>query len=177
MNTERTPRSDKELWRSLAVEPGAAVAVVSDVEFAAWLEGRLPEAAAARIDAAVAVDPELRRAALELADILGKPLPAAPVRMAVRAQALVGFEVERRIGGGSWLGAFFPFFGPRAAMQRGAMAGLAIMLAAVGFMMGGGLGESYAHEKYASAPARTIVVSPFGSDTTNELSDLFADNT
>src|SRR5262245_2640875 len=95
MSTERPTQSDRELWRSLAadrVSPGP----VSDLDFAAWLEGRLSETAAARIEAAVAADPEMRRAALDLADVLGRPLPAAPARLEVRAKALVGFEAERQ---------------------------------------------------------------------------------
>ena len=103
MSTERTPLSDKELWQSLATDRPVAPAAVSDMDFAAWLEGRLPEAEAARIEAAVAADPAMRQAALELADILGKPLPAAPPRMAVRAQALVGFAAERQASRKSWL--------------------------------------------------------------------------
>ena len=74
MSTERTPLNDKELWRSLATDREDAPAAVSGLDFAAWLEGRLSETAAARIEAAVAADPEMRRAALELADILGRPL-------------------------------------------------------------------------------------------------------
>jgi hypothetical protein len=173
MTTKPTPKSDKELWQSLAEERDVTLAAVSDLDFAAWLEGRLPEAAAARVDAAVAADPELRRAALELADILGKPVPAAPARMAVRAQALVGFEAERRVRRGNWLGALLPSFGGSFSLQRVGMAGLAIMMAAVGFLMGGGLGESYAHEKHA----KTTATKPLGIDTTNELNDLFNNNT
>src|SRR6266550_9380629 len=96
MSTERTNPSDKELWRSLAVGRDVAPAALSDLDFAAWLDGRLPDAAAARIEAAIAGDPEMRRAALELADILGKPLPLAPARLEVRARALVGFAVKQR---------------------------------------------------------------------------------
>src|SRR5258705_2425368 len=96
MSPERNNPSDKELWRSLAASRDVASAPLSDHDFAAWLEGRLPETAAARIEAAVAADPGMRRAALELADILGKPLPTAPARLEVRARALVGFEAERR---------------------------------------------------------------------------------
>src|SRR5438270_13022402 len=109
MSTERIPLSDKDLWQSLSTDrvPPAAV---SEMEFAAWLEGRLGEADAARIDAAVSASPELRRAALELSDVLGKPLPAAPPRVAVRAQALVGFDVEKRAGR-SWLAGLLPAFG------------------------------------------------------------------
>src|SRR5881392_3876780 len=109
MSTERNPLSDRDLWRSLAPARVAPTAV-SEMDFAAWLEGGLSEAESARIDAAVAADPELRRAALELSDILGKPLPAAPPRMAVRAQALVGFEAERSARRGSWLASLLPVF-------------------------------------------------------------------
>ena len=80
MNTQPTPRSDKELWRSLASQPAVAPAAVSEMELAAWLEGRLTEEAAGPVEAAVAADPALRRAVLDLADILGKPLPAPPER-------------------------------------------------------------------------------------------------
>ena len=108
--SERTPRTDKELWRSLVPDRDAAPPAISDLDFAAWLEGRLPEAAAERVEAAVAADPELRRAAFDLADVLGKPLPAASARIAVRAQALVGFEAERRAKRGGFFSRLF-FYG------------------------------------------------------------------
>jgi hypothetical protein len=176
MNPERNPMSDKELWQSLAQSDatGRNVApAVSDLDFAAWLEGRLTEDEAAPIEAAVAADPEMRRAALELAEILGKELPAAPSRMAVRAQALVGFEVERR-SQRNWLAPLLALFGAGLAIERGAMAGIAVVIAAVGFLMGGGLGDSYAHQKQT----RTSISSthPFGADTTNQLNDLFTDS-
>src|ERR1044072_1564562 len=50
MSTERPTQSDKELWRSLAADRVAS-GPVSDLDFAAWLEGRLSETAAARIGA------------------------------------------------------------------------------------------------------------------------------
>src|SRR5215813_5025274 len=105
MNAERFPTSDKELWRSLVLDD-VALAPVSDLDVAAWLEGRLSETEAARIEAAVAQSPDMRQAALELADVLGKPLPVAPARLEVRAKALVGFEVERartRVSFFDWL--------------------------------------------------------------------------
>ena len=176
MSTERTPLSDRELWQSLATDRSVAPAAVSDMDFAAWLEGRLPEATAARIDAAVASDPAMRQAALELAGILGLPLPAPPPRMMVRAQALVGFEAERQVPRKSWLAGLFPAFGQGFALQRGAMVGIAVIVAAVGFMLGGGLGETYVEGKYASSQAPTIA-KPFGRDTINDLNDLFSDNT
>lgn len=167
MSTERTPRTDKELWQSLAPGRDAAPEAVSDLDFAAWLEGRLPEAAAARIDAVIAADPALRRAALDLADILGKPLPAAPERLAVRAQALVGFAAERQVGhGGGFFGRLFSS-GTRYALQRAAMAAVAIVIAGGGFIMGGGLGESFAQQRYGSGVTQTT-----SSETSTELTDF-----
>lgn len=166
MSTDRTPKTDKDLWRSLAIGPVASAAV-SDVDFAAWLEGRLSETQAARVEAALAADPDMRRAAMDLADILGKPLPAAPARMAVRAQALVGFEAERRAPRRSWLdGLFAP--GGGFVLPRAAMATAAVMIAVSGFVMGGGLGESYAQERYV---ARTDASAT--AQTSNELTAFF----
>lgn len=163
MTTERPTQSDRELWRSLAVGHEAASGAVSDLDFAAWLEGRLPEAAAARVEAAVAAYPEMRRAALELAEVLGQPLPAAPARLEVRAKALVGFEVEReakRPGFFAWLFAVRQF-----DFQRAAALTAAVVIAISGFMLGGGLGESMAQERYASVVQST-------HDTSNELTEF-----
>lgn len=168
MSTKRTPRTDKELWRSLAPDGSAAPAAVSDLDFAAWLDGRLPEADATQVEAVVAADSSLRRAALDLADVLGKPLPAAPDRLAVRARALVGFEAERRgAQGGGWFGWLFSS-GTRYALQRAAMAGMAIMIAGAGFVVGGGLGESFAQERYGTTAGATGTAT-----TSNEFSEFF----
>jgi hypothetical protein len=171
MNNDRSPKSDKELWRSLATPHNVAPVAPTELDFAAWLEGRLSPDAAARIDAAVAADPELRRSALELSEILGQPLPPAPPRLAVRAQALVGFEAERRVRRGSWLG-WLPRLTTHVFLERGAMAGIAILLAAMGFVMGGGLGASYAYDSYAARAAKAS--SQQASYTANEL-ELFSD--
>ena len=121
----------------------------------------------------------MRRAALELSDILGKPLPAPAPRMTVRAQALVGFEAEKRAERGSWLASLLPVFGQGFAMQRGVLAGMAVIVAAVGFTLGGGLGETFVTQKYAMRePSSGVTVKrPLGRDTTNELNDLFVDAT
>ena len=166
MSTERTPQNDRELWRSLAAGREDASQIVSDLDFAAWLDGRLPEMAAARVEAAVAADPEMRRAALELADVLGKPLPAAPTRLEVRAKALVGFQSERRVGR---LGLFDWLFASdgRFALQRAVALTAAVVIAVSGFMLGGGLGASVAEERYAmNAPQTT------STDTSNELTEF-----
>ncbi len=173
MSPERIPLSDKDLWRSLAQDVGIAPAAVSDLDFAAWLEGRLTEAEAARIDAAVTSNAELRRAAFELADILGKPLPSPPPRLAVRAQALVGFEAERQPARRSWVAALLPSFGSGFAFQRGAIAGMAVMVAAAGFVMGGGLGKSFVREQHAVSEPSTIIATSFGSDASNQINELF----
>jgi anti-sigma factor RsiW len=159
MSTERPTRSDKELWRSLAADRSVAPGAVSDLDFAAWLEGRLSETAAARIEAAVAADPEMRRAALELSDVLGMPLPAAPARLEVRAKALVGFEVEQRpeqhtgrVGLFDWLFAM----NRRFALPRLATMTAAVIIAISGFMLGGGLGESMAQERYAYSQSNEL---------------------
>jgi len=166
MSTERPMQSDKELWRSLAAGQEVAPGPVSDLDFAAWLEGRLPGATTARVEAAVAADPEMRRAALELADVLDKPLPAAPVRLEVRAKALVGFEVERsakRPGLFDWLFAS----GRRPDFQRAVTITAAVVIAIAGFMLGGGLGETMAQERHAASVTRT-------TDTSNELTEFLS---
>jgi hypothetical protein len=167
MSTDRNPLSDKELWQRIAPATGRAPVAVSDNDFAAWLEGGLPEAEAARIEAAVTSDPILRQSAIDLADILGKPLPVAPARMAVRAQALVGFEAERGVRGTGWFARLFTFGAPMG-ITRAAFATLALFIAVSGFMLGGGLGESYAQEKYVVASNQTAV------DSNNELTAFFA---
>ena len=167
MTTDRNLKTDKELWQSLATGPVAsdrATGAVSDLDFAAWLEGRLSETEAARIDAAVSSNPEMRLAAMDLAEILGMPLPAAPTRMAVRAQALVGFEAERAAPRRNWLAGLFDGF----ALPRAVMAAATVIVAITGFMMGGGLGESFAQEKNA---ARTGIVST--SQNANEMNSFF----
>jgi hypothetical protein len=170
MSTDRPTQSDKELWQSLATGRDAASwvvkAPVSDLDFAAWLEGRMSEEAAARIEAAVATDPELRRAALELSEVLGQPLPVAPARLEVRAKALVGFEVEQRMarpGLFDWLFAS----DRRFAFQRAAAMSAAVVIAISGFMLGGGLGESMAQERHSYTQQ-----SSHSGDSTNELTEF-----
>lgn len=175
MSTERIPRSDKELWQSLASQPEVAPAAVSEMDLAAWLDGRLSEEAAAPIEAAVLSEPALRRAALDLADILHQPLPAAPDRMVVRARALVGFEAERQPSGGGLLGRWFSgrglFAGPRHVFQQGVMAVAAVVIATGGFMVGGGLGESLIRPREGASTSEAASVKTVAS---NEVSEFFA---
>lgn len=165
MSTERISTNDKELWRSLAASDVAS-APVSDLDFAAWLEGRMSETDAARVEAAVATDPEMRRAALELADILAKPLPPAPRRLEVCARACVGFEVERSAGR---LSLFDWLFAKdrRFVLQRAVALSAAVAIAVSGFMLGGGLGETLASERYAANWPQTG-----GTSSSNELTEF-----
>jgi anti-sigma factor RsiW len=165
MTTKRPEMTDRELWRSLAtgrdgLASERAPGPVSDTDLAAWLEGRLTEFQAERIDRAMAADPALRQTALELSEVLGKPLPTPPDRLIVRAKALVGFEAEHAAprGFAGPLASLFPN-GFRAGPQRAAMASLAVVIAVAGFMLGGGLGESYAKQR---GQARHDALSEFG---------------
>lgn len=172
MSTQRDdlPASDKELWRRLDANGAVGVRPVDDLEFAAWIEGRLGEAEAARLEASIAADPEMRRAALDIADILGKPLPAAPERMAIRARALVGFEAERQVarkGFGDWL---LNWMAP-SALRPAAVTMAAIAIAAGGFTMGGGLGASFAQQHYEASGSQRAVST---SEASTDISEFFA---
>src|SRR6267378_4438308 len=93
---------------------------------------------------------------LELADILGKTLPAAPARLEVRARALVGFEAERvRVTARASLFDWLFAKDRRFVMQRVVALTAAVMIAVSGFMLGGGLGETMAQERYAANWPRT----------------------
>ncbi|MFO1163359.1 MAG: hypothetical protein U1E60_31300 [Reyranellaceae bacterium] len=150
MRRDQNPETDKELWQRLLPAGKGAHQPVSELDFAAFLEGRLPEGRAAEVEAAIADDPEMRRAALELAEILNQPLPAAPTRLEVRARALVGFEVERqrrRLGLFDWLLGS----GHRFMVQRVATLAAAVVVAISGFFLGGGLGASMAEERLVTS--------------------------
>lgn len=167
MRRENSPETDKELWRRLAMAGEGAPQPVSELDFAAWLDGRLPEAEAAAVEAAVAADPGLRRAAVDLSEVLGQPLPAAPPRLAVRARALVGFDVERqqrRLGLFDWLLAG----GRRFMAQRVATLAAAVVVAISGFFLGGGLGASLAEERHGMF-SDTSTVTSSSSDPTEFL--------
>lgn len=168
MRREKIPETDKELWRRVAPAGEGAPQSVSDLDFAAWLDGRLPEARAAAVEAAVAADPEMRRAALELSELLGQPLPAAPARLEVRARALTGFDVERqqsRLGLFDWLLA-----GSRRFMvQRVATLAAAVVVAISGFVLGGGLGASWAEERHATFAESSTSSSSSSNDPTEFL--------
>lgn len=172
MSTQRNdlPESDSELWRSLDANGAGQPRPVDDMEFAAWIEGRLSEAEAAQIEASLAANPEMRRAALDIADVLGKPLPAVPERMVVQARALVGFEAEHRLarmGFGGWL---LNWMAP-SALRPAAVTMAAIVIAVGGFTMGGGLGASFAQQQ---SDVNGIQKASSRSEVSTDISEFFA---
>lgn len=173
MRTERDdlPASDKELWRRLAIRGPAEPRPVDELALAAWIEGRLGEAQSPPIEAAVAADADMRRAALEIADVLAKPLPAAPERMVVRARALVGFDAERRAARGGLLSRWLNWAAPYA-LQRAAVTIAAVVIAAGGFTMGGGLGTSLVRQQQAQAGSGQKAGTT--SDISTDISEFFA---
>lgn len=173
MSTQRPLMTDQDLWRSLAVENQATPGTVSDIDLAAWLEGRLAPADAARVDSILAADPVQRAAAMELSQILALPFPAAPARLVVRAQALVGFEVERQAPARPGFFAALFAAGRRQALRNAAMATAGAMLAVSGFLMGGGLGESFVAQKQPVTGITATLVS--NSDAPSEITDMFSD--
>lgn len=167
MRRENIPATDKELWRRVAPAGEGAPQPVSDLDFAAWLDGRLPEAQAAAVEAAVAADPDMRRAALELSQLLGQPLPVAPAPLEARARALVGFDVDRlqsRPGLFDWLLAA----SRRFMVQRVVTLAAAVVVAISGFLLGGGLGASWAEQRHATF-AESTIASPSSNDPTEFL--------
>ena len=126
MTAKQPEPTDQELWQSLAASRGSRVRLRRASCRSGRLAGRpVAEAEAAKVDRALAGNPELRRAALELSEILGQPLPTAPQRLIVRAQALVGFEAERRVtrGFGGILASCFHRLGPGDAAWRDGLDG------------------------------------------------------
>ena len=89
-----------------------------------------------------AIDSNLQSKGLRPADTAG-------------ADCLVGFEVEKqaaRVGLFDWLFAM----NRRFALPRLAMMTAAVIIAASGFMLGGGLGESMAQDRYANAQSNEL---------------------
>jgi hypothetical protein len=100
----------------------------------------------------VAADPALRRAPSNWRTSSASPAGAA-ARMAVRAQALVGFAAERPARRRGWPACCRT--SAAASLPARRLAGMAVIVAAVGFLLGGGLGESYVEGKYASLQSPT----------------------
>jgi hypothetical protein len=160
--------ADRALWaRFKATVPAAPAAVMTPVfddDLAAWLDGRLSVADAARVEARLAADPSLLDVALDASHALRAEAPA-PDRLVIRAQALAGFEAERRRPSGglwTWLA------GWRRSFEVALVAGAFLVVCATGFSLGGGFQESYASARIEIAD---VVAAPY---TDGELG-LFGD--
>ena len=172
MTTERTPETDKELWRSLAPDRDVVPAAVCDLDFAAWLDGRLsekprrpgsrppsrpiPSCAAPRSIWRISwVSPcRLRRS--------GWPFGPGAGRLRGRARRARRRPVRTLA---------VLFAGHAYALQRAAMAAVAIVIAGAGFIVGGGLGESFAQQR--EGYSRTETASTTSSETSNEFTEFF----
>lgn len=146
--TERVGDAEgRALWRRVSFAPGPPRVAPSEAELAAWLEGRLPEADAARVEAAMAADPALLDGMLAASAALRTAPPPAPERLAVRARALVAPEIAAgpspiRLGAvGGW------FAGMRRSVEWAAVAAAFFAVAVGGFSLGGGTQEAMARNR------------------------------
>ncbi|TWT05629.1 anti-sigma factor [Reyranella sp. CPCC 100927] len=140
--------ADGALWARLktgtpANDP-ARVAAITEQDLAAWLDGRLSPDAAARVEARLAADPAMLNRALDAASALREATPPASERLVARAQALVGFEVERlpRAAGGLWAW----LAGWRRPIEVAVVTGAFLLVCITGFSLGGGFQEAFAND-------------------------------
>lgn len=150
----------RALWRRLprAVGSRTGAEAVDPLELAAWLEGRLDEAAAARIEAALADDPGLLDLAVAARAALDDPAPA-PDRLLVRARAsfapTVSLAGQARQGGG--LRAWW------RRMEWAAIGASFLIAAAGGFALGDGIGSNVqASSEFELADSSSLLDRPSG---------------
>ncbi|MBM3620376.1 MAG: zf-HC2 domain-containing protein [Alphaproteobacteria bacterium] len=164
----------RALWQRTKVAETAGAAAsraVDDAMIAAWLDGRLSEADTARVERHLVEYPQALQAVLDtrnaLADAARAPVPD---RVVVRAQALVGFAAERKVGGGGLAGLFGSW---RRALEMAAVGAAFVVVIAGGFSLGGGTQEAYAHSALNNAAAVELVLNPLGAfRLTDDLADL-----
>jgi anti-sigma factor RsiW len=127
---------DRALWRRLRAEsqsPGAEdERAPGEMALAAYLEGRLDEAARAEVEAWLAAAPEGLDLVLAAREALSEPDMPAPEAVVRRAAALVPESPGRKPGGRLWdaLGALWQPLG-----WSGAVAGV-LLACVVGFELG-----------------------------------------
>jgi len=166
--------SGRALWqRTKAAGQGApapAARRVADADIAAWLDGRLSEAEAARVERYLVERPEALQAALDIRNALADAQRApVPERLVVRSQALVGFEAERRTAVRGGLAGLFS--GWRRALEMAAVGAAFMIVIAGGFSLGGGTQEAYARS--STEISVELVLNPLGAfRLTDDLVDL-----
>jgi hypothetical protein len=167
--------SGRALWqRAKAAGPATATASrpVADVMIASWLDGRLSDADSARVERHLVEHPQALQAALDVRNALADAVRApVPDRVVVRAQALVGFEAERRVTRGGGLAGLFSTW--RRALEMAAVGAAFVIVIAGGFSLGGGTQEAYAQSAQTSEAAVELVLNPLGAfRLTEDVVDL-----
>lgn len=150
---------DRALWARLKASAPAGATMrlpaVFDEELAAWLDGRLPAHEAARVEARLAADPGMLDMVLDAAGALREAAPA-PDRLVTRAQAIVGFRVERQSPSSGGLFAWLA--GWRRKFEIALVAGAFLVVCVTGFSLGGAFQEAYADD---TADVAEFAVSTF----------------
>lgn len=168
----------RALWqRAKAAGPASAPTAgrpIDDMMIAAWLDGRLVEAEAARVERHLIEHPQALQAALDIRNALADAQRApVPDRVVVRAQALVGFEAERQVARGGLAGLFGTW---RRALEMAAVGAAFVIVVAGGFSLGGGTQEAYAQSAQTSDAAVELVLNPLGAfRLSDDLADLLND--
>jgi hypothetical protein len=158
--------SGRALWqRAKAAGPKGLTAAgrpIDDGMIASWLDGRLSEADSTRVERHLVEHPQALQAALDVRNALADAARApVPDRVVVRAQALVGFEAERRVARGGGLVGLFSTW--RRALEMAAVGAAFVVVIAGGFSLGGGTQEAYAQSAQTSAAAVELVLNPLGA--------------
>ena len=139
----------------------APARAVDDAMIAGWLDGRLSEADAARVERHLVEHPQALQAALDVHNALADARRApVPERVVVRAQALVGFTAERRVTGGGLVGLFGSW---RRALEMAAVGAAFVVVIAGGASLGGGTQEAYAQSAQSRAVAVELILNPLGA--------------
>jgi anti-sigma factor RsiW len=163
--------AERALWgRAAATMSPPVPGAVSDADLAGWLDGRLSIGDAARVEAALAADPALLQAALDIAAARGAPLPAVPERLLVRARALVAPPVVGTAGSRSGLARLFVW---RQGLQWAAVATLSLAVGLGGFTLGGRTHTALAGQRHSGSSFIAIIDSLGGGDL--ELGDAGSD--
>jgi len=161
MTDEFDPTEGRRLYRQYAGEGTARKASVSPLELAAWLDGTADATLTARVELALAADPQLLETALA-AQAAADSVEAAPERLLVRARAMVAPAIAaapRRGGLAGMLGSW------RRSMEWALIGACFLIAASGGFWMGGSFGDNVAE---AAQPAEYTLL---GAD--DDTPDLF----
>ncbi len=159
---QRTKAAGREM------APAASGRPVDDATIAAWLDGRLSEKDAARVERHLVANPRALQAALDVRNALADAERApVPDRVVARARALAGFEAERKATRGGLAGLLV---GWRRALEMAAVAAAFVIAIAGGFSLGGGTQEAYARSSQNAEMAAELVFNPLG--VLNVPSDL-----